>query len=212
MIKTGIQELDSFWKIGLQGGGLILLAARPAMGKASFLVSIGKLISRKHKTLLFSLAYSADALKRRTIIDSFGSLLLDDSPELNTEHLAEKIARTNTEVVLIDYLQLLTGNRETMIQDLKKIAINANICMVVNSQIGREPEYRALSERRPVINDLTVSRIFSNLTSLSYIDNLTFMYRDHYYKLSSHKADFIELIQYANNNTYSVKLDWNILN
>jgi replicative DNA helicase len=38
MIKTENKELDFFWHLGLKPGGLILIAARPGMGKTSSLV------------------------------------------------------------------------------------------------------------------------------------------------------------------------------
>jgi replicative DNA helicase len=40
MITTEIKELDSFWNLGMKPGGLIVIAARPGMGKTSFLLSI----------------------------------------------------------------------------------------------------------------------------------------------------------------------------
>jgi replicative DNA helicase len=33
MMKTENKKLNSFWKLGLKAGGLIVIAARPAMGK-----------------------------------------------------------------------------------------------------------------------------------------------------------------------------------
>lgn len=207
MIETGIKELDIFWNNSLHKSKLILLVARPGMGKTSFLMSIGKLISQKHRTLIFSLEYAAKNLER---INPNDSLVIDDTSQLDVQQLSEIIASKNAEVVLIDYIQLLGGNRVTLLQDLKKIAKNMNICLIVNSQIGREPEYRVMSERRPLISDLTGSTLF-NLDNLSYIDNLTFMYRDQYYNPSTEKRDVIELIHYINDTATSVKLDWSIL-
>ncbi|MBL7823000.1 MAG: hypothetical protein JNK69_06300 [Saprospiraceae bacterium] len=207
MIETGIKELDIFWNNSLHKSKLILLVARPGMGKTSFLMSIGKLISQKHRTLIFSLEYAAKNLER---INPNDSLVIDDTSQLDVQQLSEIIASKNAEVVLIDYIQLLGGNRVTLLQDLKKIAKNMNICLIVNSQIGREPEYRVMSERRPLISDLTGSTLF-NLDNLSYIDNLTFMYRDQYYNPSTEKRDVIELIHYINDTATSVKLEWSIL-
>ena len=170
-------------------------------------MSIGKLISQKHRTLIFSLEYAAKNLER---INPNDSLVIDDTSQLDVQQLSEIIASKNAEVVLIDYIQLLGGNRVTLLQDLKKIAKNMNICLIVNSQIGREPEYRVMSERRPLISDLTGSTLF-NLDNLSYIDNLTFMYRDQYYNPSTEKRDVIELIHYINDTATSVKLEWSIL-
>ncbi len=205
MIRTENKELDSFWNLGMKPGGLIVIAARPGMGKTSFLLSIGERISQKHKTQLISLENSISLLKQNNISDS---ILIDDSPESNVELLSEIISQNKPEVVLIDYIQLMTGNRENLIKDLKTIAVKFNICLIVTSQISREPEYRAFSDRRPIINDLTTSGTLFNSDNISYIDNLTFFYRDHYYNRDSQKPDTIELIQYDYGNKKVIKLDW----
>ncbi len=205
MIRTENKELDSFWNLGMKPGGLIVIAARPGMGKTSFLLSIGERISQKHKTQLISLENSISRLKQNNISDS---ILIDDSPENNVELLSEIISQNKPEVVLIDYIQLVTGNRENLIKDLKAIAVKFNICLIVTSQISREPEYRALSERRPIISDLTTSGTLFNSDNIAYIDHLTFFYRDHYYNRDSQKPDTIELIQYDYGNKKVIQLDW----
>ena len=153
MIKTENKELNSFWSLGMKPGGLIVIAARPGMGKSSFLLSIGKHISKHYKTQLISLETSINNLKHKNISDS---ILIDDSPAINIDRLSEIILQNKPEVVLIDYLQLMTDNLEDLIKELKTISVKFNICLIVTSQISREPEYR--SDKRPVINDLTTIR------------------------------------------------------
>ena len=203
MIKTENKELDSFWNLGMKPGGLIVIAARPGMGKTSFLLSIGERISQKHKTQLISLETSVDRLKQNKISDS---ILIDDSPENNVELLSEIISQNKPEVVLIDYVQLMSGNVENLIKDLKTIAVKFNICLIVTSQISRKPEYR--SDKRPIINDLTTGGKLFNLDNIAHIDSLTFFYRDNYYNRDSQKPDTIELIQYDNGNKKVIQLDW----
>jgi replicative DNA helicase len=203
MIKTENKELDSFWNLGMKPGGLIVIAARPGMGKTSFLLSFGERISQKHKTQLISLETSVDRLKQNRISDS---ILIDDSPENNVELLSEIISQNKPEVVLIDYVQLMSGNRENLIKDLKAIAVKFNICLIVTSQISREPEYRL--DRRPIISDLTTGGKLFNSDNIAHIDSLTFFYRDNYYNRDSQKPDIIELIQYDNGNKKVIQLDW----
>lgn len=205
MIKTEIGELDHFWNSGLKPGGLIVIAARPGMGKTGFLLSIGNRIAQKHKTQLISLENSIKRLNRYNLSDS---ILIDDCFEINVERLSELISQNKPEVVLIDYIQLMTGNRESLIKDLKNIAVKFNICMLVNSQIRRELEYREISDRRPKISDLMMSRTLFNSESIAYIDHLTFFYREHYYNRDSQKPDTIELIQYYDGNLKVVQLGW----
>jgi predicted ATP-dependent serine protease len=112
MIKTENKELDFFWNLGLKPGGLILIAARPGMGKTSFLLSIGERISRNHKTQLISLENSVSRLKQNNISDL---ILIDDSPENNVELLTEIFSKNKPEVVLIDYIQLMNGDKEVKI-------------------------------------------------------------------------------------------------
>jgi replicative DNA helicase len=206
MIKTENKELDFFWHLGLKPGGLILIAARPGMGKTSFLLSIGERISRNHKTQLISLENSVSRLKQNNISDL---ILIDDRTENNVELLTEIFSENKPEVVLIDYIQLMTGNRVNLIKDLKTMAVKFNICLIVTSQISREPEYR--SDKRPIINDLTTNGKLFNSDNISFIDNLTFFYRDHYYNRNSQKPDEIELIQYDKGDMKKIQLNWSNL-
>ena len=203
MIKTENKELNSFWSLGMKPGGLIVIAARPGMGKSSFLLSIGKHISKHYKTQLISLETSINNLKHKNISDS---ILIDDSPAINLDRLSEIILQNKPEVVLIDYLQLMTENREDLIKELKTISVKFNICLIVTSQISRGPEYR--SDKRPIIKDLTTNGKLFNSNNISYIDNLTFLYRDHYYNRDSQKPDSIELIQYDKGNMITIQLNW----
>jgi replicative DNA helicase len=202
-IKTDIKALDSFWKLGLKPGGLIVISARPGMGKTSFLLSIGERLSHNHRTQLISLENAIGPLKQNNIP---GSILIDDSLEYNVELLSELIFQNKPEVVLIDYIQLMTGDKEKLIKDLKNIAVKFNICIIATSQISREPDYR--SDKRPIIKDLTTSSKMFNANTISCIDNLTFFYRDNYYNGDSQKQDTIELIQYFSGNKMVVRLDW----
>lgn len=204
MIKTENKKLDSFWSKGLKPGGFIVIAARPGMGKTSFLLSIGNLISQYHKTQLISLKTSLSQLMQKRISDL---ILINDSTDFNLENLSKLILHNNLQVVLIDYLQLITDDRDNLIKELKSIAVKLNICMIVNSQISRKPEYRALSDRRPKISDLTTSGSIFNLDNIAYIDHLTFCYRDYYYNKDFKKPDEIELIQYDTGNLKVIQID-----
>lgn len=195
--------MDSFWNLGLKPGGLIIISARPGMGKTSFLLSIGERLSYNHRTQLISLENAIGPLKQNNIP---GSILIDDSLEYNVELLSELIFQNKPEVVLIDYIQLITGDKEKLIKDLKNIAVKFNICVIATSQICREPDYR--SDKRPIIEDLTNSCKMFNADTISCIDNLTFFYRDNYYNGDSQKSDTIELIQYFSGNKEVVLLDW----
>ena len=67
------------------------------------------------------------------------------------------------------------------------MAVKFNVCLIVASEISREPEYRALPDRRPIISDLTVDG-----TML--------------YNFNSQIIDTIELIQYDNGDKKVIQL------
>jgi replicative DNA helicase len=214
MIKTGNKELDNFWKSGLKPGGLIIISGRPSMGKTSILLSIGQKIAEENKTLLISLELSIRLLKKWKVCGSIPSFLfdIDDTPDINLERLSEKISQYSPSVVLIDYVQIMSGKREELINGLKTIAVKFNTCLIASSTLGRAPEYR--SDKRPIITDLTTSE-GSDFNSadidnadIAYIDNLTFIYRDKYYNRDSQKSDKTQLIQYEKENMEVIELDW----
>lgn len=63
-ISTGFKLLDSFIN-GLKKSDLIILAARPSMGKTAFAMNITSQVSRKYSTLVFSLEMSTRQLAER---------------------------------------------------------------------------------------------------------------------------------------------------
>lgn len=207
-MKTQIKVLDSFWDTGLKPGGLIVIAGRPAIGKTSFLLLIAKNLAKHYKTQLISLETSISGLKKRKIYDS---IFIDDSPEINLERLISIIRENQPEAVLIDYIQLMNENTEKLMYKLKNIAVTYNICFIVSSQIGRDPEKRVLLDRRPNIGDLTANGKLFSTDNIACIDNLTFFYRDHYYNKLTQDPDKIELIQYENGNMKVLHLDWELL-
>lgn len=77
-IETGFRDLDKL-TLGLQPGALIIIAARPAMGKTAFALNIAHHVAYKadKPVVLFSLEMDAGALIKR-IIGSMGGIMGDD--------------------------------------------------------------------------------------------------------------------------------------
>ena len=69
-IPTGFKKIDDIIS-GLQGGNLITIAGRPAMGKTSLALSIVKNVTIEHKipTLYFSLEMNSASLVNRIIVN-----------------------------------------------------------------------------------------------------------------------------------------------
>lgn len=66
-VETGFKEIDKML-LGLQAGGLYILAARPGIGKTSFALNIATNIAKQNRSVLFfSLEMTAEELMRRMV-------------------------------------------------------------------------------------------------------------------------------------------------
>lgn len=89
-ILTGIDKLDNAL-LGLKGGQLVILAARPAMGKTAFALNIARTAAMSgHPTVIFSLEMSGVSLSDRMLIAhgdfnaaAFRKGALTDTEEVN---------------------------------------------------------------------------------------------------------------------------------
>lgn len=139
-IPTGFNDLDLTIS-GLNPSDLILLAARPGMGKTSFALSIAKNVSNVYKTAIFSLEMSSEQLASRLIsmegkipsnklrnghlnpdewkrlsqaseAFSDSKLFIDDTAGITVQEMKAKIRRlSGVQLVIIDYLQLISSVR-----------------------------------------------------------------------------------------------------
>ncbi|MEM6807207.1 MAG: replicative DNA helicase [Bacteroidota bacterium] len=218
-IPSGIQDLDKM-TAGFNKTDLVIIAARPAMGKTALTLTLARNASlRFHEAVaFFSLEMAAvqltqrmivseaelDAQKVRTgrledyewkqLITRIGSLsktniFIDDTPALSIWDLRAKCRRLKAEknisMVIIDYLQLMTGpsnkggNREQEIaaisRSLKELAKELDVCVIALSQLSRAVESRG-GDKRPVLSDLRESGSIEQDA-----DIVMFLYRPEYY-------------------------------
>lgn len=140
-IPTGFGDLD-FVITGLNKSDLILIAARPAMGKTSFALNIAKHVSEKLKTAVFSLEMSKEQLASRLLsmegkipgnklrrghLDpeewgrlteaseafSNSKLYIDDTAGITVNEMKAKVRRLGgVSLILIDYLQLISSAKK----------------------------------------------------------------------------------------------------
>lgn len=109
-------------------------------------------------------------------------LKLDDNSGIKTEEIETAIKEQQPDVVFIDYLQLMDGKRkqdrctqiEEIIKDLKRIAKENGVVIIIASQLSRAVENRY--DKRPMLSDLRDSGSIENLS-----DVVIFLYRDEYY-------------------------------
>ncbi|MFH1320307.1 MAG: replicative DNA helicase [Bacteroidota bacterium] len=118
-------------------------------------------------------------------------LFIDDTPALSIFELRAKcrrlVAKHNIELIIVDYLQLMTsgmegkGNREQEIsmisRSLKSIAKELNVPIIALSQLSRAVETRG-GIKRPQLSDLRESGAIEQDSDL-----VIFIYRPQYYAL-----------------------------
>ncbi len=243
-IATGFYDLD-YKTTGLQPSDLILVAARPSMGKTAFVLNIAEYVAvRSHiTTAVFSLEMSKNQLVNRLLsmnsrVDSQSirtgnlqdeewarlmesarvigesSLIIDDTPGISVAELRSKCRKFKLEnqlgLVIIDYLQLMTGGRKSesrqqeiseISRSLKALAREIQCPVIALSQLSRAVEQRP--DKRPMLSDLRESGAIEQDA-----DVVMFIYRDEYYNHDTEDAGISEIIigKQRNGPTGTVKL------
>lgn len=220
-IGSGFTALDKM-TAGWQNSDLIIVAARPGMGKTAFSLAVlrNAAIDFKKNVAIFSLEMSAvqlvtrlismeseissEKLKRGDLEEyewaqinakiaalSNANIFIDDTPSLSILDFKAKCRRLksqhNIELVVVDYLQLMTtndknaGNREQEIsyisRSLKALAKELDIPVIALAQLSREVEKR--NDKKPLLSDLRESGSIEQDA-----DMVSFIYRPEYYKIT----------------------------
>lgn len=224
-VPSGFSLLDAYTS-GWQRSDLIICAARPAMGKTAFTLTIARNAAVRFNipVAFFSLEMAAtqlvqrllcaeaeiDAQKVRTgrlesyeweqLNNRIGSLskaplFIDDTPALSIMDLRAKARRLKAEknigMIIIDYLQLMTGNvsksgnREQEIagisRSLKELAKEIDVPIIALSQLSRAVETRG-GDKKPMLSDLRESGSIEQDA-----DMVMFLYRPEYYGLTTYE-------------------------
>lgn len=200
-VPTHFIDVDKMLN-GMGRSNLIILAARPAMGKTAFAINVAENVCFKGNMPvgMFSLEMSAEQLVLRMICSQSGvegqkiqtgaltsaefqdivecvnrikhqTMIIDDQPGLNISDLRARARRMKEaygiELLIIDYLQLITGsgsgrsqeNRQNEVSEisrmLKTLARELNIPVMCLSQLSRKVEER--QGHRPMMSDLRES-------------------------------------------------------
>jgi replicative DNA helicase len=152
-IPSGFREID-FYTEGFSAGDLVVIAARPSVGKTSLGLAMAfNMAKRGHPTLVFSLEMDTKqvvsrflamnsrtdllALRTGNVFDTEAAsslaglpILIDDTPGLSIMELRTKARRASThdrlEVIVVDYIQLMrTGeHEENRVQEIATITKN----------------------------------------------------------------------------------------
>ena len=245
-IPTGFIDLD-YKTSGFQPSDLILIAARPSMGKTAFVLNVAQHMAFKEgQTVaifslemskeqlvnrLFSLESKVDAQLLRTgnlsdedwakliegaAVVGKSNLIIDDTPGISVGELRSKCRKFKLEqnlgIIIIDYLQLMTGSkraesRQQEISDisrnLKAIARELGVPVVALSQLSRAVEQRP--DHLPMLSDLRESGAIEQDA-----DVVMFLYRDVYYNKDTDKKNIAEVIiaKQRNGPIGTVELVW----
>jgi len=191
-IPTGFTYLDKVIT-GLNKSDLIILAARPSVGKTSFALNVATNIARTNPEIgigIFSLEMTNEQLAQRMISSLAGvksqkfrtgdfnddemeritdataeisgtNIYLDDTSSISVQELQAKARRIkNLGLIIVDYLQLMSGNRrnENRVNEISEItrtfkilAKELNVPVILLSQLSRGNEK---DKRRPMLSDL----------------------------------------------------------
>ncbi|GAB2465461.1 replicative DNA helicase [Hymenobacter qilianensis] len=224
-VPSGFSALDRVTS-GWQPSDLVIIAARPGMGKTAFVVSAMRnaAVDFKKPVAIFSLEMSSLQLVNRLIsaeaeldsekikkgnladyewaqlnhkISSLSSapIFIDDTPALSIRELRTKCRRLKAhhdiQMIIIDYLQLMSGNTDggkgagnreqeiaSISRALKGIAKELNVPVLALSQLSRSVETRG-GDKKPQLSDLRESGSIEQDA-----DMVVFLYRPEYYKIT----------------------------
>jgi replicative DNA helicase len=221
-VPSGFTDLDRVTS-GWQKSDMIVIAARPGMGKTAFILSMARnsAVMFNRPVAVFSLEMSAIQLVNRLIASeselpaeklrkgnlalheiqqlhekikklAVAPIYIDDTPALSIFELRAKCRRLkaqyNVEMIIIDYLQLMSagsegkGNREQEIssisRSIKSIAKELEVPIIALSQLSRSVETRG-GDKRPMLSDLRESGAIEQDA-----DIVAFIYRPEYYNIT----------------------------
>jgi replicative DNA helicase len=174
-ISTGIQDVDAALKGGYRPGQLIVVGARPGMGKTAYALGLleGAALQAR-AALMFSLEMDAEEIVARAAADDEKFQVLQQTLIYFEDRvfaldqicatIRRAVARNRVSLVVIDYLTLIeTGDKrsnpaeavEKITRALKRLARQQGVAIVVLSQLNRDLEKR--DDKRPKLSDLRQS-------------------------------------------------------
>ncbi|WP_066870318.1 replicative DNA helicase [Clostridium mediterraneense] len=244
-VGSGFTDLDDKTS-GFQAGDMVLIAARPSMGKTTFALNIAEHAALKEgkSVVIFSLEMSKEQLAYKLLCSqasvdmlslrtgqledkdweniaraagplSSAKIYIDDTAGVSIMEMRSKCRKLKAEhgidLILIDYLQLMSGSGEESRQqevseisrNIKAIAKEMKCPVIALSQLSRAPEQRA--DHRPMLSDLRESGSIEQDADL-----VMFLYRDEYYNKETEDKNIGECIiaKQRNGPVGTVKLAW----
>lgn len=163
-LSTGFTDLDNMLT-GLHGGELLLVAARPAMGKTAFVLNIAHDLAVVHKKpcAIFSLEMSKEQLISRMIaidamVDS-KSMKLGNMPDEDWDKVIESVDDIARAPLFIDDNSAITVSE--LRSKCRKLKQTQNIELIIIDYLQLMSSNRPVESRQQFISD--VSRALKNI-------------------------------------------------
>ena len=206
--STGFDDLDIFCKY-LDGGDILTIGARPAMGKTNFAASlVNHFIDKGKKVLYFSLSMSCEYVVHRLVAEKIGTPLFPllegkvrkeeidivlnsfedkkleiiDKTDLSIDDVENNIKDLKPDIVLIDYIQLLKMPKAPNLTEATNLAIKE----IKRIAVGNNVVVVLLSQlSRAVEGRFDKHPLLSDLRNGSLLEEVSdvimFIYREAYY-------------------------------
>lgn len=159
--------------------GLMLVGGRPGVGKTTFLLNVIAQMLRRNKNVFFvSLELDEESVKNYLLStglndqDSLSKLAIYDKPNLNIDDLSDDETVVNSDLIIIDYLNLISyandKSLDYIVKQLKNISNHKNINIIASAQLSTGND----GSRIPTESDFMISEdVFSK-----YVDNSILLY------------------------------------
>lgn len=159
--------------------GLTLVGGRPGVGKTAFLLNVTSQMIERNKNVFFvSLELDEESVKKYLLStglnnqNSLSKLAIYDKPNFNIDDLSDDETAVNSDLIVIDYLNLIgyanDKSLDYIVKQLKNISNHKNINIIASAQLSKGND----KSRIPTESDFMISEdVFSK-----YVDNSILLY------------------------------------
>lgn len=198
-ISTGFELLDACYIQGFRKSDLIIIGARPAMGKTTFAVNLAENIARSgKKCVFFSLEMSDEMLaKKFSTVNSDMEIYIDDKPVITVSEMNQKIKDLKSvDCVIIDYFSLIRSEikrtsriweNHDISRELKRMAKGLDVSVICTAQVAKSETHDECHQIFDLLDEDSLE-LYADIFIFLHRDNFTFKNMD------NRNPDITELI------------------